>query len=145
MTSLQTRIRQNGPAFFMPVSSVAGLIFAYNPTANTIQFSVAPWADNTPVAANYNTGPLRGPPRYLSSINSAGAGLLRDLGKNLTSAGRVFRKVQLVVRQTGTTSTGGVEGNALSINPNADYLTGYIEFGFEGTGTPAPVVQYGLL
>jgi hypothetical protein len=126
----------------MPVSSVAGLIFAYNPTANTQQFSVAPWADNTPVALNAQ---LRGPARYLSSINTAGAGLLRDLGKNVLSAGRVFRKVQLVVRQVGNTSTGGVEGNALATNPNADYLTGYIEFGFEGTGTPAPVVQYGLL
>jgi len=149
MTSLQTRIRQNGPQFFMPVSSVAGLIFAYNPTANTQQFSVAPWADNLPSAAGNNGASplvgLRGPARYLSSINSAGAGLLRDLGKNVTSAGRVFRKVQLVVRQTGTTSTGGVEGYALATNPNADYLTGYIEFGFEGTGTPAPIVQYGLL
>lgn len=145
MTSLQTRVRQNGPAFFMPVSSIAGLIFAYNPTANTQQFSVAPWADNLPVRAGDTIGPYRGPARYLSSINSAGAGLLRDLGKNVLSAGRVFRKVQLVVRQVGTNSTGGVEGNALATNPNADYLTGYIEFGFEGTGTPAPVVQYGLL
>jgi len=123
----------------MPVSSLVGVIFAYNPTANTLQFSCAPWADGVAPA---NTG-TRAPGRYLSSINAAGAGLLRDLGKNVTSAGRVFRKIQLVVRQVATTSTGGVEGNALATNPNADYLTGYIEFGFEGTGVPAPVVQYG--
>ena len=149
MTSLQTRIRQNGPAYFMPVSSLAGLILAYNPTVGVAnQFSVAPWADNLPSAAGPNgasgTVGLRGPARYLSSLN-AGQCLLKDIGKNVVSAGRTFRKIQLVVRQSGTTSTGGVEGNALATNPNADYLTGYIEFGFEGTGQSAPVVQYGTL
>ena len=145
MTSLQTRIRQNGPQYFMPVSSLAGLILAYNPTVGAAnQFSVAPWADNLPVRAGDILGPYRAPARYLSSINT-GAGLLKDIGKTVVSAGRTFRKIQLVVRQSGTTSTGGVEGNALSTNPNADYLTGYIEFGFEGTGPSAPVVQYGTL
>lgn len=144
MTSLQTRIRQNGPQYFMPVSSLIGVVYAYNPTANTVQFSTAPWADGFGPAASANVG-LRGPARYLSSINGAGAGILRDLGKNVTSGGRTFRKVELVVRQVGTNSTFGVEGNALGTNPNADYLTGYIEFGFEGTGPAAPVVQYGTL
>lgn len=140
MTSLQTRIRQNGPQFFMPMSSLVGVIYAYNPTVGAAnQFSCAPWADGlSPVAS-------RGPARYLSSINAAGVGILKDLGKNVVSAGRTFRKIQLVVRQVGTTSTGGVEGNALATNPNADYLTGYIEFGFEGAGQPAPVAQYGAL
>jgi hypothetical protein len=142
MTSLQTRVRQNGPQYFMPMSSLVGVIYAYNPTANTAQFSCAPWADGVLPAANTGT---RAPGRYISSINAAGTGLLKDLGKNVISAGRTFRKIQLVVRQTGTNSTGGVEGNSLSTNPNADYLTGYIEFGFEGTGSPAPVVQYGTL
>jgi hypothetical protein len=142
MTSLQTRIRQNGPQFFMPLSSLVGVIYAYNPTANTQQFSVAPWADGILPAANTGT---RAAGKYISSINGVGAGLLKDLGKSVTSAGRVFRKVQLVVRQTGTTSTNGVEGNALSNNPNSDYLTGYVEFGFDGSGTPAPLAQYGTL
>jgi hypothetical protein len=143
MTSLQTRIRQNGPAFFMPMSSLVGVIYAYNPTVGAAnQFSCAPWADGVLPAANTGT---RAPGRYLSSINGAGLGLLKDLGKNVVSAGRTFRKIQLVVRQVGTTSTGGVEGNALATNPNADYLTGYIEFGFEGAGQPAPVAQYGAL
>jgi len=142
MTSLQTRVRQNGPQYFMPMSSLVGVIYAYNPTTNTTQFSCAPWADGVLPAANTGT---RAPGRYISSINAAGVGLLKDLGKNVISAGRTFRKIQLVVRQTGTNSTNGVEGNSLSTNPNADYLTGYIEFGFEGTGAPAPVVQYGTL
>ena len=144
MTSLQTRIRQNGPSFFMPVSSLVGVVYAYNPTAGSAQFSTAPWADGAGTAVSLTVG-LRGPPRYLSCINQAGAGLLRDMGKQITSGGRTFRKVELVVRQTTSNSTFGVEGNALATNPNADYLTGYIEFGFEGTGAPAPVVQYGTL
>jgi hypothetical protein len=139
MSSTQTRIRQNGPSYFMPVSSLAGVIFAYNPTAGAVQFSTAPWADGASPLAQ------RGPARYLSSINAAGAGILRDMGKQVVSGGRTFRKVELVVRQTGSNSTFGVEGNALGTSPNADYLTGYIEFGFEGTGQPAPVVQYGTL
>jgi hypothetical protein len=143
MSSTQTRIRQNGPQFFMPVSSLTGVIYAYNPTAGAVaQFSTAPWADATRTSLNAGTV---GPGRYLSSINAAGAGILRDLGKTVVSGGRTFRKIELVVRQTGTNSTFGVEGNALGTNPNADYLTGYIEFGFEGTGQPAPVVQYGTL
>lgn len=140
MSSTQTRIRQNGPSYFMPVSSLVGVIFAYNPSAGAVQFSTAPWADGGP-----NGGPARGPARYLSSINAAGAGILRDIGKQVLSGGRTFRKVELVVRQSGSNSTFGVEGQALGTNPNADYLTGYIEFGFEGTGAPAPVVQYGAL
>ena len=140
MSSTQTRIRQNGPSYFMPVSSLVGVIFAYNPAAGAVQFSTAPWADGAPVG-----GPARGPARYLSSINASGAGLLRDIGKQIVSGGRTFRKVELVVRQSGSNSTFGVEGQALGTNPNADYLTGYIEFGFEGTGQPAPVVQYGTL
>ena len=144
MTSLLTSIRQNGPQFHMPISSLVGVVYQYNPTAGSIQFSTAAWADGAGTAASLTVG-LRGPPRYLSTINQAGAGLLRDLGKQVISAGRVFRKVQLVVRQTTSNSTFGVEGNALATNPNADYLTGYIEFGFEGTGAPAPVVQYGTL
>jgi len=124
----------------MPVSSLVNVIYAYNPTANTVQFSTAPWADGFPPL---NTA-FRAPARYLSSINGAGQGILRDLGKTVTSGGRTFRKIELVVRQTGSNSTFGVEGNnTAGALPSADYLTGYIEFGWEGTGAPAPVVQYG--
>jgi hypothetical protein len=78
--------------------------------------------------------------RYASSINGPGAGKLRDLGKTYISSNRFFRKVQLIVPNTATTSTFGVEGNQ-STSPNVDYLTGYIEIGWEGNGTPAPVVR----
>jgi hypothetical protein len=62
------------------------------------------------------------------------------MGKTYLSASRVFRKVQLIVPNTQTTSTFGVEGNQ-NTSPNVDYLTGYIELGWEGAGTPAPVAR----
>lgn len=115
--------------FYIPIASATGLIFALNTTTN--QLSTASWA-------NFGS-------RYLSSVNAAGAGLLRDQGKTYLSGGRTFRKVQLVVPQsTGTVSTGGVNG-AVGTTPNQDFLTGYIEVGFsEAAGTtPAPFAKWG--
>jgi len=135
MTSIASRTRQNAPSHFMTISSLSGLVYAYNPAPNTLTFSTASWAQlGTP---------------YLSSIAQAG-GLLKDIGKNVVSANRYFRKVQLVVANTGprpstNASTFGVAGTNLATYPNQDYLTGYIELGYEGGGTPAPVVQFGTL
>jgi hypothetical protein len=115
--------------FYIPIGNLTGLIFALNTTNNTL--STASWA-------NFGS-------RYLSSVVASGAGLLRDHGKTFLSGGRVFRKVQLVVPQsTGTVSTfgvGGVTGSA----PNLDYLTGYIEVGYDAqSGTaPALVAKWG--
>ena len=133
MTSINSVIRQNSPAYFMPVSSLQGLVYAYNPTDGSNTFTDSTWA---------NFGSL-----YLSSINGAGAGLLKDLGKQVRSSGRVFRKIQLVVKSscvpnTGCATTFGVAGT-VSPPPKQDFLTGYIELGYEGSGPAAPVVQYG--
>ena len=150
-------IKQNSSGFFMPVSSLQGIVYAitngsgaggsfqqggFN-TAGTATVQQAAWC--LPSVAPYAT---TGNP-YLSSINGAGAGLLKDLGRTVVSAGRTFRKVQLVVnasRSGGTNyalSTNGVAGQ-INTTPIQDFLTGYIEFGFEGTGPSAPVVQYGF-
>lgn len=136
MTSIPARIRQNAPSHYMPLSSLEGLIYAYNPTTGTVPFTNATWGST-------------GSP-YTSSVRGAGAGLLRDLGKQVLSAGRVFRKVQLVVRNAGgspstSASTFGVAGTNNGSLPNSDYLTGYIELGYEGTGPATPVAQYGTL
>lgn len=143
MTSLLTSLRQNGPDYYMPISSLIGIVYQYNPTAGAVTFSTAVWADGFVSTTGGPRG--SGPSRYISSLNAAGAGLLKDIGKQVISAGRIFRKVQLVVRQTGTTSTFGVEGNALATTPNVDYLTGYIELGNNGMGPTTPVGQYGRL
>ena len=158
-------IKQNLNGFFMPVSSLQGIVYAitygsgaggsfqqggFN-FAGTATVQQAYWgllggATVNGVASPYAT--TSGNP-YLSSINGAGQGILKDLGRTVVSAGRTFRKVQLVVnssRSGGTNyalSTNGVAGQ-INTTPIQDFLTGYIEFGFEGTGPSAPVVQYGF-
>lgn len=135
------RIRQNSPSHFMTVGNLAGQVYAYNPTANSLTFSTASWAWVG------TSGGTAGTP-YVSSIVAAG-GLLKDIGKSVVSSNRYFRKVQLVVRNGGApvstgASTFGVAGTNTGVLPNSDYLTGYIELGLEGGGVPAPVVQFGL-
>jgi hypothetical protein len=114
--------------FYIPIGSLTNLVFALNTTTN--QLTTATWA-------TFGS-------RYLSSVQTAG-GLLKDHGKTYLSGGRTFRKVQLVVPQsTGTQSTFGV-GGATGTTPNQDYLTGYIEVGFDASsGTvPTPVAKWG--
>jgi hypothetical protein len=114
---------------FIPVSSLAyaGGINALNPTNGVL--TTATWSGNGTAGAGT---------RYTSSINGPGAGKLRDMGKTYVSSGRVFRKVQLNV--SNAPSTFGVEG-AVAAVPNQEYLTGYIELGWEGNGFPAPVAR----
>ena len=92
-----------------------------------------------------------------SSITStymatAGNAIFKDMGKTLTSSGRVFRKIQLVVSSgfvtaSGTSGVGGVDTAPFN------YLTGYIELpGQHGSGgfsestagsAPTPVARLG--
>ena len=94
-------------------------------------------------AASWTAAGTGGAGAVLSSISSVGAGgLLKDMGKTVVSSNRTFRKVQLVVPNSNTTlSTFGVRGQ--SGTTGEDFLTGYIELGFEGNGTPAPVAHFG--
>jgi hypothetical protein len=120
--------------FYIPVGNLTGLIYALNTTTGAQTFSTASWA-------NFGS-------RYLSSVNAAGAGLLKDVGRTYVSAGRTFRKVQLVVPQsTGTVSTFGVNGQTGTL-PLQDFLTGYVEVGFDaqsntGVNVPAPIAKFG--
>lgn len=120
---------------FIPVSSLAypGGINALNATTGVL--TTATWSGG---GATFQAG--GGGTRYTSSINGPGAGKLRDMGRTYVSSGRVFRKVQLIVPNTQVTSTFGVEGN-VNTTPVQDYLTGYIELGWEGAGFPAPVAR----
>ncbi len=124
----------------------AGFNFAGTATVQQAYWGLLGGQTVNGVASPYAT--TSGNP-YLSSINGPGQGMLKDLGRTVVSAGRTFRKVQLVVnasRSGGTNyalSTNGVAGQ-INTTPIQDFLTGYIEFGFEGTGPSAPVVQYGF-
>jgi hypothetical protein len=157
-------IKQNTSGFFMPVSSLQGIVYSITNGsgaggsfqqggfnfAGTATVQQAFWALPTAATVNGVASPYatNGNP-YLSSINGAGAGLLKDMGRTVVSAGRTFRKVQLVVNNSQSNrgnyalSTNGVAGQ-INTTPIQDFLTGYIEFGFEGTGPSAPVVQYGF-
>ena len=115
--------------YYIPIGNMTGLIYALNTTTN--QLSTASWA--------YLGS------RYLSSLSTGGLGLLKDHGKTYLSGGRTFRKVQLVVPQsTGTQSTFGVNGQT-GTTPNQDFLTGFIEVGFDTApgASPTPVVKWG--
>jgi hypothetical protein len=139
MSAGQAPFKQSASdGYFVPVASLVGQIYARTePTGNTGvlggTFSTDSWAYFGP--------------NSLSSINAAGAGILRDMGKTVVSSLRTFRKVQLVVpsgsgARNTTVSSFGV-GGASSTTPGQDYYTGYIELGFEGAGTPAPVAHFG--
>ena len=131
MTSLLTSTRQTNvnDAYFIPLASLYNQVYSYNPTAGQASFSTATWAAKG----------TAGVAKYASSISTAGAGILRDMGKTVVSSSRTFRKVQLVVSSASTFGVGGAQGAAVV----EDYLTGYIELGFEGPGNFAPVAKYG--
>ena len=141
MTSVPAFLKQipSDSRNFVPISSLAypGGINSLNTTTGVL--TTALWAGDGRAPAS--AAPVtNGGSKYTSSINGPGAGKLRDMGRTLVSSGRVFRKVQLIVPNTQVTSTFGVEGNQ-NTSPNVDYLTGYIELGWEGAGTPAPVAR----
>lgn len=145
MTSIGSDIKQipSDARYYVPVSSLAyrGSINARNATtgeltqANWLLNAAGQAASQTPGQPGFGTS-------FVSSINGPGAGRLRDLGKTYISASRAFRKVQLVWYGTGANSTFGVNG-AANTSPDADYLTGFIELGWEGNGVPAPVARMG--
>ena len=137
MTSLQSVPKQhdNDAGYFIPIGSHIGFINARtepspagsNTGVNGGTFSTASWA-------------FWGS-KVTSSIGAAGAGILKDMGRTVVSSNRTFRKVQLVL--TGNQlSSFGVSGPS-GTTPNQDYYTGYIELGFDGSGTPAPVARFG--
>jgi len=134
-------LKQSAGGFFIPVGNVADKVLQYTAGSgaggsfSVGSFTAAAWASNGST-----------PSKFTSSISTVAAGgLLRDMGKTVVSAGRTFRKVQLM---TSSVSTGGVGGPAgLTTNPNVDYLTGYIELGsgfnsVGGGGSFAPVAYY---
>lgn len=136
--------KQSAGGFFIPLGDVASKVLSFTASGGAGgsylvgSFTTAAWAA-------FGTTPSK----FTSTISTiAAGGLLRDMGKSVVSAGRVFRKVQLM---TSTVSTGGVNGPAgVTTNPYVDYLTGYIELGSSmangGVGFSAPVGYYpGLL
>ena len=142
--------KQSAGGFFIPLGNVATQVLQYTTVGGAGgsflpgTFALAVWGQGGTSAS-----------RFTSTISAVAAGgLLRDMGKTVVSAGRTFRKVQLVVNNSQRNganfalSTNGVAGvntyqTGATTSAVQDFLTGYIELGFEGTGPSAPVVPYG--
>jgi len=131
MTSLQTSWKQvdTRAGYYVPVGNCVTKFYA-----NTGSDSAPTFSNSLMVSTMSTSG------AYVSSlITTAGAGVFRDHGKTLTSSGRVFRKVQLLV-STNSVLNGGTDGvgggattGANSVTPS--YLTGFIELPGQGTGS----------
>ena len=148
MTSIGSAYRQNTESsHYISIAPLNNRIFT-SPLG-----PVAPWASTGATLAQGGG--------FTSTLSTAGA-LLKDMGKSIVSTGSYFRKVQLVVPTgsglianniTGGTSVVTAGNNASTfgvggVAPVAggavpDFLTGYIQLGFEGGGVPAPVAKFG--
>jgi hypothetical protein len=140
MTSLQTSWKQvdTRSGYYVPVGDCRTRFYA-----NTGS-DAAPVFNNALMLTTMSTSG-----GYVSTlIASAGAGVFRDHGKTLTSSGRVFRKVQLLV-STNSVLNGGTDGvggtattGANSVTPS--YLTGYIELPGPNPGASGPILGNGV-
>jgi len=128
--------------YYMPLADLRGKLFS-GPIGNANgPLSTAVWA-----SAVAGVGDVK----VSSLIASAGAGLLKDMGKTIVSSTRVFRKVQLVVPPstlggaiTNVIGTNGVGGlSSTQTSPLMEYYTAYIELGSEGSWNPTPVALFG--
>lgn len=138
MTSLLTNTKQNlnDVGYYINVASLAGKVNGFNGNDALPQFSCARWANFQQVGG------------ISAAVATAGSLLLKDMGKTVVSSLRTFRKVQVVIPNAQTASTFGVgsgvvSGGVLGAGLGEDFLTGYIELGFEGGGAPAPVAHFG--
>jgi hypothetical protein len=127
MSSLQSGIKQNvgDVGYYINLASMHDKIYSYQPTTAGV-FARAAWTTTT----------------FGSTISTIGTAVFKDMGKTVVSSLRTFRKVQLVQPNTSALSSFGV-GGKFDATDGANYFTGYIELGFEGNGTPAPVAHFG--
>lgn len=129
---------------FVPVSSLVNVILGLNEATATL--TPALWARGVVAGRAGDAGPIGS--RFASTISGPGSGKLRDMGKTYISSGRAFRKIQAIVPGTldgvatgAGASTFGVAGQDELTAPTADYLSGYIELGWEGQNAGAPVAR----
>ena len=112
--------RNQARGYYVPLGTgVPGKILSYSGNSG----SGGSFTRGTFTTATWAAGGTA-PSPYTSTISTTGAGVLRDLGQGVVSAGRVFRKIQLICP---TVSTFGAAGSAPNQTPRIDFLTGYIE------------------
>jgi len=117
---------QSGGGYLMIVSSINTQLNAYTPGTGS------GGATTQGSFSNVSQGDLS-----LNFINIAPlfatGRAVKDMGKSVVSAGRVFRKIQALGGPAAAAAR-GVTGNAATTSPAvAGYATYYIETGFEGS------------
>ncbi len=146
MTSLQTHMKQipAEAAYFRPVPSLATNPGAFS--SNILAFTAGAGAPLRTVNAQgvgangfFSTSTWTVNTGAAYPLLSSGQCLLKDMGRTIVSAGRTFRRVQMVVPDATFSATGGVGGGASGVD--ADYMCGYIELGLDGNGSPSPFVR----
>ena len=112
---------KQGGGFFIPLENltVANKILTYTAGSG----AGGSYVPGSFTSSSWATAGNAAQSKYTSSISGIGAGgLLRDMGKTVVSAGRTFRKIQLMC---STVSTAGVAGTGTGAA--SDFLVGYIE------------------
>jgi len=128
---------QSGGAYFYVVSQLTDAhINSITTAASGSGGATAPPVLNTAAATAVG----------LVATDLAPGKLLKDMGKSVVSANRVFRKFAAVGSANAAkySSSLGVVGGVATA-PNAGYGTFYLEVGREGQGqaaVPAPIVRY---
>jgi hypothetical protein len=132
MSVLDRSFKQTN-GYFVPVADCRNRIYTYTPAGG----AGGDFKAGTFVTAVWSSAPASAAAQPLSTlVASAGAGLLKDMGKTVVSANRTFRKVQLVVPGL---STGGVSAVV------SDYVTSYIELSGAGGSAGGAVTQVAYL
>ena len=132
MTSIGSYTKQvplnNG--YFRTVASLAGgaHISSFLYTVNTAG-TISSWA----VPTGYTATP--------TLANNLSTAFLKDMGTQVVSSGRTFRRVQVVI--PNLSSTDGVAGVATPAGQDSDFLCAYIEMGFRDNLAPGPFIRTG--
>jgi hypothetical protein len=130
-----------GSGYYINVADTRGTFYQNNGSDALVQMSTNIYAFCT-----IRVAPTSGTTSTLLStvLATGGQAIFRDMGKTLTSAGRVFRKVQLML-STNSVLFQGTDGVSGLDNAPTNYLTGYIELPGQGTGSGAPPFSAGAL
>ena len=144
MSSVLSRVKQipMNAGFYVTTASAGATSYSLTGTEVAPIFAAVS-------AASLGGASALGGTSALAILNAAGA-ILRDEGKTLRSAGRIFRKVQLLVSTGSILANGsdGVAGQVASGTVTSPYLTFYVELpggalnGVAGTAT-TPIARLG--
>jgi hypothetical protein len=120
---------------FTPTAGVAPVLTQNSAALGaTGAFAPAPWA-----ALGGAVFPQAGSATVSTpyALMSAGQALFKDMGETIVSAGRTFRRVQLL----NPYSVADERNAGTYTGADSDALAGYIEVGFRGSAIPGPFVR----